>query len=596
MAQPITSVERLLFPFDTEEAASPSPMLQDLVAVAAQELRAMQKQQQQTTTSTTMRFPASPINNKTNNNNNKHGCVTREKLQHQYRCEMEDVRASLYFVEGALRDICAQNRRRWGAQVGVVRRIVNITSEMGEIHALNGGGGGGSNMGFASENGGGGAKNAPTMASGYQHNNNSHTGYGNHYYAVNYDNGHDGRAGSFTDMGSMTSRGSFSSTASDPSTLCSERDGSSSIAGGGRTVVVYPISPLEASQDDETFVGAAAEIVEHGTHDDERGQEKKKKEMRKRKMLRSVKSETAPLSPPPRHHTNTRTKKRSSCNRPTPVKKGQKAGGGITATRSKTRATGIAAAPATQQQVSPSPESDDGTIATSCNDNSVENADPNINEQPSDDGSGDETEETEASMTDDDMDLEDDEHTSANNNKTASTATAAGTANSRNKTKKQGQQQQQQQQTTTTTPRYNVPRHKGPRFASGPPGRPFRFQAKPRTVAGIWREFKVGTGGNPALEALEREHGTGWRRGDLRARKYASNYVGGRRGVVEYVERLARESGWGVDEAIRRLDERVDGRISALTDALRRGEDPFAVLSKRSGGGKKAAEAVEMVQ
>lgn len=202
-----------------------------------------------------------------------------------------------------------------------------------------------------------------------------------------------------------------------------------------------------------------------------------------------------------------------------------------------------------------------------------------VNETDGAAGSGDENEEADDDVTDDDMAL--DEHTSTNS--TASTAatastTAAAVLNGR-KTKKQGQNQQQ-----AATPRYAVPRHKGARFASGPAGRPFRFQSKPRTVAGIWREYKEGTGGNPAIEALEREHGTGWRRGDLRARKYASNYVGGRRAVVEYVERLARDKGWAVDEAIRRVDERVDGRISALTDVLRREEDPFEVLSMRVGG------------
>ena len=131
------------------------------------------------------------------------------------------------------------------------------------------------------------------------------------------------------------------------------------------------------------------------------------------------------------------------------------------------------------------------------------------------------------------------------------------------------------------TPRYSVPRHEGPRYASGPPGRPFLFLNKPRTVAGIWLEYKVGSGGNPALEALEREYGTGWRRGTLRERKYASNYVGNRRTVVEYVEGLAKNQGWAIEETIQRIDERVDGRISALTDALRQGQDPFEALSLR---------------
>ncbi|GJN82318.1 hypothetical protein PLIIFM63780_005857 [Purpureocillium lilacinum] len=596
MAQPVASVEGLLSPDTPEEqhalhsfadaipgaeagegagARLRSPTLQDLIDVAAQELRAMQNQNHSA---------SSPLPSAVQSPTGVAAAMpewdgtSREKLQHQYRCEMEDVRASLYLVEGALRDIRAQNRRRWSTQMDVIRSIaITAPDAVGEGQTVGGiggfdGAGAGMMMDFAAaaaENGGDDANAAAGLAFAHQHN--AHHGHGQHYPFNDGAQGHAG--GALTDMGSMTSRQSFSSTSSDPATSFSEQDG---FASAPTAADIYPISPLEAAQHDGSAGDTTTTNLEQ--HDSHEKPVQNKKSKSKKKTLRPVKPKAA-LSPP----TTTGAKRRqASNNRPMPVKKAGKSGGNATATRSKTRAASVAAS-ATQQQVSPS-ESDDDAFAASFNENAVEDVDMTVNETDGAAGSGDENEEADDDVTDDDMDL--DEHTSTNNTApTAATAstTAAAVFNGR-KTKKQGQNQQLKDQQPAASPRYAVPRHKGARFASGPAGRPFRFQSKPRTVAGIWCEYKEGTGGNPAIEALEREHGTGWRRGDLRARKYASNYVGGRRAVVEYVERLARDKGWAVDEAIRRVDERVDGRISALTDVLRREEDPFEVLSMRVGG------------
>lgn len=103
-----------------------------------------------------------------------------------------------------------------------------------------------------------------------------------------------------------------------------------------------------------------------------------------------------------------------------------------------------------------------------------------------------------------------------------------------------------------------------------------------RTVLEVWVEYKAGSRGNPAIEALERQYGTEWRTGkDIRELKYASNYVSVRQKVVGYVEDLCERQGISAEEACGRLDERVDGRMQMLISAVRKGQDPFVVIPKR---------------
>ncbi|KKP07716.1 hypothetical protein THAR02_00105, partial [Trichoderma harzianum] len=135
---------------------------------------------------------------------------------------------------------------------------------------------------------------------------------------------------------------------------------------------------------------------------------------------------------------------------------------------------------------------------------------------------------------------------------------------------------------SSSRPRYSTPRHTTlPRYASGPPSGPFRFHRMGRTVLDVWTEYKHGKKGNPAIEALERQYATGWRTGTLREIKYASNYVGVRQKVVNKVEEICAREGIAPEEACRRLDERVDGRMQMLITAVRKGEDPFEVIPKR---------------
>ncbi|RSL45072.1 hypothetical protein CEP54_014417 [Fusarium duplospermum] len=134
-------------------------------------------------------------------------------------------------------------------------------------------------------------------------------------------------------------------------------------------------------------------------------------------------------------------------------------------------------------------------------------------------------------------------------------------------------------------PRYSVPRSVGYRYATGPPNHRFKYHRMPKTVFLVWTEWKHGLHGNPAIEELERKHGTTWRLGTLQERKYASNYVGVRQKIVRKVEEMCEQGGIGVEEACWRLDERVDGRMQLLMAALRKGEDPLEVIPVRRRNG-----------
>ncbi|KAL7951292.1 hypothetical protein V8C42DRAFT_303632 [Trichoderma barbatum] len=134
----------------------------------------------------------------------------------------------------------------------------------------------------------------------------------------------------------------------------------------------------------------------------------------------------------------------------------------------------------------------------------------------------------------------------------------------------------------TPSSRYSTPRYTTiPRYASGPPDRPFRFHRMGRTVLDVWKEYKHGKKGNHAIEYLEKNYATGWRTGTLQDIKYASNYVGVRQKVVGQVEEMCEREGISAEEACKRLDERVDGRMQQLITAVRKGEDPFKVILKR---------------
>lgn len=133
---------------------------------------------------------------------------------------------------------------------------------------------------------------------------------------------------------------------------------------------------------------------------------------------------------------------------------------------------------------------------------------------------------------------------------------------------------------STSKPRYSAPRRTGHRHASGPPSRRFVFHRMPKTVALIWKEYKDGLHGNPSIESLEEQYGTGWRTGTLSERKYASNYVGVRQKIVRYVEGMV-EGGMSLQEALGRLDGRVDGRIQLLQAAIKEGKDPLEVIPER---------------
>ncbi|PNY22942.1 Uncharacterized protein TCAP_07030 [Tolypocladium capitatum] len=133
----------------------------------------------------------------------------------------------------------------------------------------------------------------------------------------------------------------------------------------------------------------------------------------------------------------------------------------------------------------------------------------------------------------------------------------------------------------TARPRYSGPRRTTARYASGPPGRPLRFHRMGRSVADVWNEWMRGAHGNPPLGALEARYGTGWRAGTLQERKYGSNWVAGRRIVVDYVEGMCEDRGLTSRDAVQQLDDRVDGRMQELIKVLRAKKNPFEAIKER---------------
>ncbi|KAF4958488.1 hypothetical protein FGADI_2412 [Fusarium gaditjirri] len=133
----------------------------------------------------------------------------------------------------------------------------------------------------------------------------------------------------------------------------------------------------------------------------------------------------------------------------------------------------------------------------------------------------------------------------------------------------------------TTKTRYSAPRSVAYRYASGPPGRKFKYHRMPKTVALVWQEWKHGSNGNPPIQSLEEKYSTRWRMGTLQERKYASNYVGVRQKVVRKVEEMCHQKGLTPEKACEILDRRVDGRMQLLMTALRKGQDPLVVIPRR---------------
>ncbi|KAF5621955.1 high-osmolarity-induced transcription factor [Fusarium sp. NRRL 52700] len=133
----------------------------------------------------------------------------------------------------------------------------------------------------------------------------------------------------------------------------------------------------------------------------------------------------------------------------------------------------------------------------------------------------------------------------------------------------------------TTKTRYSAPRSVAYRYASGPPGRKFKYYRMPKSVALVWQEWKHGSNGNPSIQSLEEKYSTRWRMGTLQERKYASNYVGVRQKVVRKVEEMCEQKGLTPEKACGILDRRVDGRMQLLMTALRKGQDPLVVIPRR---------------
>ena len=95
------------------------------------------------------------------------------------------------------------------------------------------------------------------------------------------------------------------------------------------------------------------------------------------------------------------------------------------------------------------------------------------------------------------------------------------------------------------------------------------------TVTEVWQQYKHGSDGQPAIEALELQYDTNWRNGTKLECKFGSNYKAVRKIVADKVEQMSLDLNIGVDEVCRLLDERYTRKIVALIKTIKAGEDPL---------------------
>lgn len=79
------------------------------------------------------------------------------------------------------------------------------------------------------------------------------------------------------------------------------------------------------------------------------------------------------------------------------------------------------------------------------------------------------------------------------------------------------------------------------------------------TVHDLWREWSIGLGTGPSVKSLEEAWGPRWRQTPTETR-----FFNRRRIIIDEVNRLVKESGVTVEEAVRSLD----GKIQESTKSL----------------------------
>lgn len=91
----------------------------------------------------------------------------------------------------------------------------------------------------------------------------------------------------------------------------------------------------------------------------------------------------------------------------------------------------------------------------------------------------------------------------------------------------------------------------------------YRLDRTLKTVDDVWKEYSVGIKGGPAVEMLEFEHGTLWRKDRTEARYFSRRNV-----IYKEVKRMANELNISNEEAARNI-ERTRQRLKKTLDGLR---------------------------
>ncbi|KAG1445642.1 hypothetical protein G6F56_009841 [Rhizopus delemar] len=91
----------------------------------------------------------------------------------------------------------------------------------------------------------------------------------------------------------------------------------------------------------------------------------------------------------------------------------------------------------------------------------------------------------------------------------------------------------------------------------------YRLDRTLKTVDEVWKEYSVGIKGGPAVEMLEFEHGTLWRKDRTEARYFSRRNV-----IYKEIKRMANELNISNEEAARNI-ERTRQRLKKTLDGLR---------------------------
>jgi hypothetical protein len=97
------------------------------------------------------------------------------------------------------------------------------------------------------------------------------------------------------------------------------------------------------------------------------------------------------------------------------------------------------------------------------------------------------------------------------------------------------------------------------RGCEGPQPPKYKLSRTIATVHDLWREWSIGIGGRPAVKVLEDTWGAKWRK-DTTERRFFNR----RRIVIDEVNRIASDDGVTIEEAIRRLDDKMKASSKSL--------------------------------